>query len=68
MATLTEARLSVPYVNASHTLSLGAALPAVCIMIVAMRFYVRRHQRTSVSIDDWLILGALVCSSFDFLL
>ncbi|KAL6713356.1 hypothetical protein ACLMJK_008821 [Lecanora helva] len=52
--------LSVGYVNAHQILGLGAAVPAVGCIIVAARFYVRKMQKTAVSIDDWLILGALV--------
>lgn len=61
--TTPKAAISVPYVYAPEILGLGATLPAIGCIIVALRFYVRRVQKTAVSIDDWLILGGLVCSS-----
>ena len=61
--TTSTAGLSFSYVSAAEVLALGATLPAVCILTVATRFYVRRIQKTEVSVDDWLILAALVGSN-----
>ncbi len=60
MATRSTAGLSFSYVNAPEVIALGTALPAVATIIVATRFYLRRIQNTRISVDDWLILGALV--------
>lgn len=54
------------YATPGHILAAGAALPAVCILVVALRFYARmiRHsardrRRSPFGIDDYLILPAL---------
>ena len=52
--------LSVPYAYATETVMAGAVLPAVGILVVALRFYVRSTQKWAVGIDDWLMLPALV--------
>ncbi|MCJ1320196.1 hypothetical protein MMC15_005534, partial [Xylographa vitiligo] len=57
--TTSTAGLSFSYVYAPEVVALGATLPAVGILIVATRFCIRRSQKTSISADDWLILGAL---------
>ena len=60
MTTTSTAGLSFSYVYAPEVISLGAILPVVSIAIVAVRIYLRRVQKVAISIDDWLILAALV--------
>lgn len=38
----------------------SASLSALCIVAVAMRFWERKLQRAKFSIDDWLVIPALV--------
>jgi hypothetical protein len=49
------------FVDAQETIALGAALPAVCILVLGLRFFTRRLQKVQVGIDDWLAVGGLVC-------
>lgn len=48
------------YNDASQVLSIGTAIPAVCIVIVALRFFTRTLQHATLGLDDWLSLGGLV--------
>ena len=48
------------FVNASETIAVGATLPIICVMVVALRFFTRTRQVAQVGIDDWLILGGAV--------
>lgn len=41
-------------------LAAGAAFPAVSIVVVALRFYVRSTQKARYGPDDWLALAGLV--------
>ena len=45
----------------SGVIAISAILPAIGIVAVALRFYTRYQQKTSLAIDDWLTLPALVC-------
>ncbi|KAH8773856.1 hypothetical protein F5883DRAFT_413135 [Diaporthe sp. PMI_573] len=63
------------YATPGHILAAGAALPAVCILVVALRFYARmiRHsardrRRSPFGIDDYLILPALALFSTQLLM
>lgn len=54
------------YATPGHILAAGAALPAVSILVVALRFYTRMlrqsardRRRSPFGIDDYLILPAL---------
>lgn len=49
--------------DAQQVLSIGAALPAVCIVFVSLRFYTRLLQKTKLGLDDWLIFCGLVSES-----
>ena len=60
MRTTSTAGLSFSYVYAPEVISLGAILPVVGIAIVGVRIYLRRVQKAAISIDDWLVLAALV--------
>lgn len=46
-------------------IAVGAVLPALAATAVGLRFYVRIARRTSVGLDDYLILFALVSFSED---
>jgi len=46
-------------------IAVGAILPALAATAVGLRFYVRIARRTSVGLDDYLILFALVSFSGD---
>lgn len=48
------------YVNNAQCLAIGIALPAVCELIVALRFWTRRKQKARKDLDDWLILVGLL--------
>lgn len=50
------------YNDAGQVLSIGTAIPAVCIVIVALRFLTRILQHATLGLDDWLSLGGLVGS------
>ncbi|KAI0096821.1 hypothetical protein F4776DRAFT_658606 [Hypoxylon sp. NC0597] len=52
---------SVRIITEKDVLSAGITLPLICIALVGVRFYVRRHQETPLAIDDWLIaIGVLM--------
>ena len=40
----------------------GAVLPPICVLFVALRFYIRRVQGSRLLTDDWLTIPALVRS------
>jgi hypothetical protein len=44
-----------------NVIAAGAALPAVGIVVVALRFWTRVKRETRLGIDDWLMVPALVC-------
>ena len=48
------------YVDARETISMGAVLPAVCILAVGLRLFTRRLQKVPIGLDDQLIIGGLV--------
>jgi len=54
--------LPIGFVNAAEVAAAGVVLPAVEIVVVAWRFKVRYSTRSSIGIDDWLILAALLFS------
>ena len=49
-----------PSVNAQESIALGSALPAVCLIVVALRFWTRRLQKVQIGIDDWWAVAGLV--------
>lgn len=52
---------SLPYhLHAPNIIAVSIGLPIASALLVATRFRIRRTQKTNVSIDDWLILVALV--------
>ena len=51
---------SIKYVGPGEVMAAGIVLPLVCTTIVGLRFYVRKTQKVSIGIDDWLTIPALV--------
>ncbi|KAI0835941.1 hypothetical protein F5Y06DRAFT_299041 [Hypoxylon sp. FL0890] len=52
---------SVKFITETGFLTAGIGLPILCIALLGMRFYVRRHQETSLGVDDWLLaIGVLM--------
>ncbi|KAI0891915.1 hypothetical protein F4806DRAFT_288085 [Annulohypoxylon nitens] len=51
------------YATPSEVLAAGAALPALGIIIVILRFYARFLQNAKLGIDDFLVLPAVVLVS-----
>ena len=57
-----------PFVDAQESIAVGLALPAVCLILVALRFWTRRLQKVQIGMDDWWAVAGLVsnpCRSFD---
>jgi hypothetical protein len=52
------------YITPAEVWSLGTVMPAVTTAMVLLRFNTRRRQKLAFGIDDWLILGANVRTSF----
>lgn len=42
-------------------IAIGFCFPIIGGILVAFRFYIRSHQKTSRQIDDWLCVPAWVC-------
>ncbi|KAG8526997.1 uncharacterized protein KY384_008426 [Bacidia gigantensis] len=61
MASSTKSIFTFKYVDAAETIAMGVTLPLVCMGIVASRFYTRTRQSVQPGIDDWLILGGVIC-------
>lgn len=56
-------QFTFPFVNGQNVMAIGVALPIVCIIVVVLRFWTRRLQKTMIGLDDWLIVGGLVSRS-----
>lgn len=50
-------------VKFEENIAAGAVLPAVDIVLVALRFYAKRKTTLKYGVDDWLILVSLVRST-----
>lgn len=48
------------HLHAPNIIAVSIGLPIAGALLVATRFRIRKTQKTRVSIDDWLILVALV--------
>jgi len=59
MASSKQNPLFLPYAYFRSVLSLGIVMPILCIVLVAIRFYVRRYQKGGLGPDDWLALATL---------
>ena len=53
-----------PFNNARQIISIGVALPTVCILVVVLRFLTRLLQKVRLGLDDWLSLGGLVSALY----
>ena len=52
--------ITFKYVSPGEMISACTVLPALAIIFVGLRFYVRTSQRAQIGIDDWLIVPGLV--------
>ncbi|KAH8590154.1 hypothetical protein B0O99DRAFT_521821 [Bisporella sp. PMI_857] len=54
--------LVAPYypVTPTSVIVVGAALPTLASIAVALRFYIKLKRRTGIGLDDWLILFSLI--------
>ena len=50
------------FVDAQESIAVGSALPAVCLIVVALRFWTRRLQKVQIGMDDWWAVAGLVNS------
>lgn len=48
------------YVNEASVIATSVIFIVLGIVAVALRFFVRRHRKTALGADDWLIVVALV--------
>ncbi|KAK9771884.1 putative Integral membrane protein [Seiridium cardinale] len=60
MSSIQWLQLPFALVTPGQVLAAGIVLPLVCIACVGLRFYVRRLQKTSPGVDDWLIAVGVV--------
>lgn len=60
MASTNHDPLFLPYVHAGNQLALGIFMPVICIVVMAIRLYVRRYQKGGIGKDDELALATLV--------
>ena len=51
------------YVNEGSVIVTGVLFIIIGILVVALRFKIRRDQKLALGPDDWLILLGLVCQS-----
>ena len=49
-----------PFVDAQESIAIGLALPAVCLILVALRFWTRRLQKVEIGMDDWWAVAGSV--------
>jgi hypothetical protein len=49
------------YEKAGPNLAVAIVIPILDLIVVFGRIYVRRKQKMSLGIDDWLMIPALVC-------
>ena len=64
MSTPQITQLSIPYAAPGGIYAASIVLPILGAIFIALRIYTRTLQRTSSSFDDWLMLPALVCSTY----
>lgn len=58
-------QIMIPVNEASPIIAAVAVMCTFDVVVVALRFYVRRKLRIPVQCDDWLALSALVCYRMD---
>ena len=47
-------------VDAQESIAIGSALPAVCLIVVALRFWTRKLQKVQIGADDWWAVAGSV--------
>ena len=52
--------MTIPTPSPRSIIASSATLSSLCIVAVSMRFWARSLQRAKLSVDDWLMLPALV--------
>ena len=52
------------FFNAQESIAVGSALPAVCLIVVALRFWTRRLQKVQIGMDDWWAIAGLVSNAY----
>ena len=52
--------INVSYITPNAILAVSIIFPIFSVLIVSLRFYVRRVQNARLLGDDWLLLPALV--------
>lgn len=50
----------VYYVNAGSVYALGILFPALCSLLLVLRFMARKAQKVKIGPDDWMALAARV--------
>ncbi|KAK0511778.1 hypothetical protein JMJ35_006351 [Cladonia borealis] len=48
------------FVDAQESIAIGSALPVVCLIVVALRFWTRRLQKVQICMDDWWAVASLL--------
>ena len=56
--------LTFHFVDAQESIAIGSALPAVCLIVVALRFWTRRLQKVQIGMDDWWAVAGLVSNPY----
>ena len=52
--------INVSYVSPQAIITVGAFFPALSVLLVGLRFFIRRFQKARLLADDWLLVPALV--------
>ena len=66
MASNQTVDLSVPYVTPGEAYVASVVLPSLSVIVVLLRVYTRAIQTKTFGIDDWLIVLALVRTSWQY--
>lgn len=53
-----------PFVDAQESIAISLALPAVCLILVALRFWTRKVQKVQIGMDDWWAVAGLVSNPY----
>lgn len=64
-STVLTMQIMIPVNEAPPIIAAVAILCTFDVIVVALRFYVRRKLRIPLKCDDWLALSALVCFYID---
>ena len=52
--------LNVSYISSQAFITVGVLVPALSVLLVGIRFFIRRWQKAKLMADDWLLIPALV--------